>query len=159
MLQQKIYPTAPNIGDDARMRSLILATALALSACVSVQATETHIAPVCGADGEARPVATMYFGRNIGQTLGVSEEQWREFVDTEVTSRFGAGLTMYDAQGQWRDTDTGGLVREPTKVIMLILFNEDDDRLAIQAIADAYKSRFQQQAVAVMIERECVAFR
>jgi hypothetical protein len=141
------------------MRSLILSAALALSACVSVEATETHMTPVCGADGDARSVATMYFGRNIGQALGVSEEQWRAFVDAEVTPRFGDGLTMYDAQGQWRDSDTGGIVREPSKVLMLILGDETRDRAAIQSIADAYKYRFQQQAVAVVIERECVAFR
>lgn len=140
-------------------RGAAVAAMTALSACVSIEATETYVDASCGADGEARAVATMYFGRNIGQALGVSEENWRDFVDGEVTPRFGDGLTMYDAQGQWRDSDNGAIVREPSKVLMLILGDETRDRAAIQAIADAYKSRFQQQAVAVVIEHECVAFR
>lgn len=138
------------------MRCLILIASLTLSACATITPDTRTVQ--CGADGEARSVATLYFGRNIGQALGVSEENWRDFVDHEVTPRFGDGLTMYDAQGQWRDSDTGAIVREPSKVLMLILSDESRDRAAIQTIAEAYKARFQQQAVAVVIERECVAF-
>ena len=140
------------------MRGLIFTLMLALGGCVT--ATDTaHTAALCGADGETRAVANMYFGRNIGQSLGVSEEQWRAFVDAEVTPRFGDGLTMYDAAGQWRASETGAIVREPSKVLVLILSDEARDRAALNAIADAYKARFQQQAVAVLIERDCVTFR
>lgn len=138
-----------------RVIPLLIAAPLLAGGCASVDSIE---APACGPDGEARAVATMYFGRNIGDHLGVSEADWSAFVDAEVTSRFGDG-TMSDADGQWRDVDTGAIVREPSKVLTLILYHEDDDRLAIQAIADAYKAQFQQQAVAVIIERECVSFR
>ena len=139
------------------MRAVAVAALLTLSACVSVEATETHAAPTC-ALGAPRTVATLFFGRNIGQSLGVSEEQWRTFVDSEVTPRFGDGLTMYDAQGQWRDADTGAIVREPSKVLVLILADPGADRAKIEAIAQAYKSQFQQQAVAVALSQDCIAF-
>ncbi len=67
-------------------------------------------------------------------------------------------LTVQDALGQWRDSDTGRIVREPSKVLTLILGDEREGRAAISAIADAYKTRFRQQAVAVVVERGCVAF-
>jgi hypothetical protein len=148
-------PESASARHDGGMRGLLCVALLALSGCASV--AETRVAQCIG--GETRAVASMYFGRNIGQTLGVSDENWRDFVDTEVTPRFGDGLTMYDANGQWRDSDTGAIVREPSKVLMLILSDETRDRTALESIADAYKARFQQQAVAILIERDCVVFR
>lgn len=99
----------------------------------------------------------MYFGRNIGGELGVSEDAWDAFVDAEITPRFPDGLTVADAEGQWRDTETGAVVREPSKRLTLFLTDEVRDRDALEAIADAYKAQFQQQAVALVVERSCVS--
>lgn len=100
----------------------------------------------------------MFFGRNIGDTLGVSEADWAGFLASEVTPRFPDGLTVLDAQGQWRDSDTGAIVQEPAKMLVLIMDDEVADRASVAAISQAYKTRFQQQGVAVMIERACVSF-
>lgn len=135
------------------MRGLVIALALVLGGCASLP----ERAPACGL-GETRSVATMYFGRNIGPALGVSDAQWSAFVDREVTPRFGDGLTMYDAQGQWRDSETGAIVREPSKVLVLIFSDEAADQAKVTAIAEAYKREFHQQAVGVVLDRDCVAF-
>lgn len=131
---------------------LVSLLALALAACAPPRAAET-----CAAGAEERAVAEMYFGRNIGGELGVDEEDWRAFVDTEVTPRFPDGLTISDAAGQWRDSETGAIVREPSKVLTVFLADEAD-RADLDAIADAYKARFQQQAVALVVESSCVSF-
>jgi Protein of unknown function (DUF3574) len=136
--------------------------AFALSGCVAISANDpTRIAiedvPYC-VGGEPRAVAQVFFGRNIGDGLGVSDADWERFLDSEVTPRFPDGLTVQDALGQWRDSDSGRIVREPSKVLTLILGDEREGRAAIAAIADAYKVRFRQQAVAVVVERGCVAF-
>ena len=61
------------------------------------------------------------FGRNIGGELGVTEEQWSDFVASEITPRFPGGLTVDDAMGQWRDTETGKVVKEPSKELQVIV--------------------------------------
>lgn len=136
------------------MRAIWIAV-LALAACAQPQPRETE---ACAAPAEERVVATMYFGRNIGGALGVSEAQWDAFVDAEITPRFPDGLTVADAEGQWRDSETGAIVREPSKQLTVFLNDEAQGRAALDQIADAYKAQFQQQAVALVVERSCVSF-
>lgn len=132
----------------------VLFALVALGAC----SQPARDAETCAAGAEERVIATMYFGRNIGGELGVSEEAWDGFVDREITPRFPDGLTVADAEGQWRDTETGAIVREPSKQLTLFLGDEARDRAALDQIAEAYKREFQQQAVALVVERSCVSF-
>lgn len=134
---------------------LMLAAAIALGACAPSAAPD---AERCAAGAEERVVAQMYFGRNIGGELGVSEAAWDGFVDAEITPRFPEGLTVADAEGQWRDSETGAIVREPSKQLIVFLADEARGRAALDEIADAYKAQFQQQAVALVIECSCVSF-
>jgi hypothetical protein len=137
------------------MKRLLPFALLALVACAP---PVVNTAEVCAADEESRAIATMYFGRNIGQELGVSENAWDAFVDAEITPRFPDGLSVADVEGQWRDSETGQIVREPSKTLTVFLADEPRDRDRLEAIADAYKTRFQQQAVALVVERSCVSF-
>lgn len=139
------------------MRSLLLALTLALSGCVAIGVEHNAPARAC-AVGEARATAQLFFGRNIGERVGVSDADWARFLDEEVTPRFPDGLTVFDAQGQWRDTETGRVVREPSKVLLLVLSDERADRAKIAAIIAAYRSRFQQQAVGAVYATGCAAF-
>lgn len=129
---------------------------LLLAACTpATPPTETSS---CSADEAERVVASMYFGRNIGGALGVDDAEWAAFLDSEVTPRFPDGLTVTDVDGQWRDSETGAIVREPSKVLTLFLGDERADREKLDVIAEAYKTQFQQQAVALVVERSCVTF-
>lgn len=111
----------------------------------------------CVAPAKRQVVAELMFGRNIGEVLGVSEEAWSRFVDQEVTPRFPDGLTVLESYGQWRDTASGRIVREPGKVLRIILGGpEDEPKLA--EVAALYKQRFSQQSVIVMLSRACVMF-
>jgi hypothetical protein len=103
-------------------------------------------------------VADLMFGHNIGHRRGVSEAAWRQFLAREVTPRFPAGLTVVHATGQWRDTDTGRVVREPSKIVTVVLNDRIGDEAKIDAIVEAYKQRFRQQAVGVVVRPACVAF-
>jgi hypothetical protein len=133
----------------------ILFALLALGACAQPAPRESE---ACAAGAEERVIATMYFGRNIGGELGVSEEEWDGFVDREITPRFPDGLTVADAEGQWRDTETGAIVREPSKQLTVFVGDEAAGRAALDEIAEAYKREFQQQAVALVVEQSCVSF-
>ncbi len=135
------------------MRTLAaLLGVLALSACATADG-----GMVCGLDSEPRGTAELYFGRDIGDSPGVSDAEWRAFVDEEVTPRFPDGLTVIDAAGQWRG-ESGTVGREASKVLVVVLSGRPDDRARLDAVRDAYKRRFRQEAVMLVERRACVAF-
>ena len=101
-------------------------------------------------------MADVFFGRNIGASLGVSDDAWSAFVDSEITPRFPDGLTVLDALGQWRDSENGTIVRERSKVLRVIL-SAPDSRAKLTAIAAAYKEQFHQQAVMLTITQAYVS--
>lgn len=101
-------------------------------------------------------VADLLFGRNIGGRLGVTEKRWSRFLAKEITPRFPEGLSVVDASGQWRDTATKRIVRERSKLVTIIMPADAQEK--IDAIVDAYKRRFRQQSVGVVIRPACVSF-
>jgi hypothetical protein len=118
----------------------------------------TAQSPDCRAGLASRQVAQLLFGRNIGGRLGVSEKEWGRFVDREISPRFPDGLTVLDAKGEWRDPVRKTLVHEPSKLVEIVLPGMPDDGERIEQIAAAYKSRFRQQSVAIVVQGACVSF-
>ena len=74
-----------------------------------------------------------------GHGIGVSESAWQLFVARELVSRFPDGLTIIDAIGQWRDRDSGRIVREPSKHVEIVLPGNKDDDARLDAVVAAYK--------------------
>ena len=104
-------------------------------------------------------VAELILGRNIGEITGaVSEEEWVRFLDEVVTPRFTDGLTVVDAYGQWWNAPGGRIEREPAKILLIVMKDESTQRRHLAEIAAAYKRRFSQQSVIVMLRRACVVF-
>jgi hypothetical protein len=114
--------------------------------------------PQCHGALKPMAVAELIFGRDIGHRLGVSEADFSHFVMHEITPRFPDGLTITDAVGQWRDRDTGRIVREPSKHIEIAIPGNDDDEARLDAIVSAYKRDFRQQSVGVIVRPACVSF-
>jgi hypothetical protein len=112
----------------------------------------------CQAGQKPQQVAELLFGRNIGDRLGVSETQWARFVDREISPRFPDGLTVLDAKGEWRDSVRKTIVHELSKVVEIVLPGKPDDVAALNQIAQAYKSRFRQQSVGIVVRAACVSF-
>jgi len=137
-----------------RLRGLA-ATALSLSltGCISVTANRQDS---CPAGETRRQVAELVFGRNIGQSLGVSEADFTRFLDEEVSPRFPEGLTVSDSYGRW--LYKGEVFKEPGKRLNLILTGKPDDRRKVAEIVQAYERRFRQDAVLSMIHPACVSF-
>jgi hypothetical protein len=100
----------------------------------------------------------LMFGRNIGDALGVSESDWTAFVETEITPRFPEGFSVGDALGQWRDRDTNAIVEEPSKSVEIVVPQDAEVHDKVTAIVEAYKTRFRQQAVGVIMRPACVSF-
>jgi hypothetical protein len=67
-------------------------------------------------------------------------------VDEVVTPRFPAGLTIWDAAGQWRGA-SGKVGREKSKVLTLLHAGDSgSDRRVVEAVGE-YERRFAQEAV------------
>jgi Protein of unknown function (DUF3574) len=138
------------------MQSFRLAAAMALAVTMASPAFSQGV--TCREPLRPMIEIVMMFGRNIGGELGVSETLWSEFVAREITPRFPAGLTIDDALGQWRDPERETLIQEPSKELRIIVPEGTAVDGEIAAIVDAYKERFQQQSVAVMMRPACVSF-
>jgi hypothetical protein len=112
----------------------------------------------CRGGQKPSQVAELMFGRKIGDRIGVSEGEWGRFVDREITPRFPDGLTVFNAAGQWRDKASNKIVREPSKIVQIVLPGDDGELARLNEIAAAYKTRFKQQSVGVIVRPACVSF-
>jgi hypothetical protein len=112
----------------------------------------------CSAPQQSMQQIELMFGRNIGNRLGVSEAAWSRFLAREVTPRFPDGLSVLDAAGQWQDKTRGRVVREPSKLVMILTADDAPARDKIAAIVTAYKDQFRQQSVGVISRPVCAAF-
>lgn len=130
--------------------ALLLTASLAGCAGLAPQA--------CAPGQQAMLSAELLFGRKIGDHVGVSEAAFRRFVDQEVTPLFPDGLTILDATGQYRDNERSRLIREPSKLVMITMRDEAENRDKLAAIAEAYKRRFDQQSVGLILKPACASF-
>ena len=98
-------------------------------------------------------VADLLFGRTH-----VSEARWARFLASEVTPRFPDGFTVFDARGQWRDPRGTKISRERSKVVTIAMPPGADNDNRLQQIVEAYKTRFKQQSVGLIVRPACVSF-
>jgi len=109
----------------------------------------------CGASSAAQIRTTLYFG--LARPKGsVTELEWQLFLRDEVTSRFPDGLTVWEAEGQWR-TGAGTIDHEQSKVLLLVHPDTAAARQSVQAVIEAYRKNFEQQSVLWESARVCVA--
>lgn len=130
---------------------LAAALALAMAGCASVK----HDA--CPKGQERLRTAQLFFGRNAGDKPRVSETEFRRYVDEELTPRFPDGLTILDGGGQWKGEENK-LIREASKVVLIVLTKGSDQQPRLDAARAAYKTRFNQDAVMLITQPACVSF-
>ncbi len=121
-----------------RRRSWLVPLILLVSSC----------APALQSSG-AQAVVTerLYFGRNVGTALGVTDSAWAAFVREVVSTRLPSGFTFWAAEGGWRGS-SGLLSREPTFVLEVVHpVRAASTDSAIVAIIAEYKRRFSQESV------------
>ena len=99
--------------------------------------------------GEDLMRSELLFGRARPNGTVVSDEEWRAFVDQEVTPRFPDGLTILEATGQYRNR-AGRLIQEPTKVLLIVHPPDARSRAAIDEIRALYRKRFDQESVLLL---------
>ena len=135
-----------------------------LFAASALAALTSAAVPALGADAAPCPPGTepfaeyrLFLGRSQGTVEVVSEAAWRAFLANEVTPRFPDGLTVLDAAGQWRE-GSGAIVRERTKLLLVLAPPGADAMQRTDEIADAYKRAFGQSSVLRVVTEACVSF-
>jgi hypothetical protein len=90
----------------------------------------------------------LFFGSERPDKPEVSDVEFKQFLDQEVTPRFPDGLTVLKGFGQFRESD-GKIVQESSFVLILLYPRETlrDSSSKIEEIRTLYKQRFEQESV------------
>lgn len=109
----------------------------------------------CGVSSAPQIRTTLYFG--LARPKGsVSELEWQIFLRDEVTKRFPDGLTVWEADGQWR-TPGGTIDHERSKVLLLVHADSAQARQSVQEVIGSYRRLFEQESVLWESSRVCGA--
>ena len=77
----------------------------------------------------------------------ITEAQWRAFLDSEVTPRFPAGLSVEDIYGQWQGKQQPQPIRICSKILIILYPNTAENQASIEAIRTAWKRLTHDQSV------------
>ena len=120
-----------------------------------VGAQSFAVAMDCGAASAPQIRTTLYFGLTRPKGA-VSELEWQIFLRDEVTKRFPDGLTVWEAEGQWR-TPAGSIDHERTKVLLLVHPDSTQARQSVTEVIASYRRMFEQESVLWESARVCGA--
>ncbi len=98
-----------------------------------------------------------YFGMNKPTGGAVTEQEFNQFLQQEISSRFPKGLTLFETKGQWQDAN-GTVERENSRVVEIVCDDTPENRDKVAAIAAKYKVLFTQEAVMVIKSRPEIVF-
>ena len=112
----------------------------------------------CHGAEKPREVAELFFGRRMGAQGFISEGAFRRFVAREITPRFPDGLTVLETRGQWRDPGGTRTIREPSNLVIIAMPGRPEDHDHLAQIAEAYKKKFRQQSVGIVVRPAYVSF-
>ena len=90
----------------------------------------------------------LFFGSERSDKPEVSDVEFKQFLDEQITPRFPDGLTVLKGFGQFREAD-GKIVQESSFVLILLYPRETlrDSSAKIEEIRTLYKKRFEQESV------------
>lgn len=132
--------STPDLAATPRVQPAAAGTPSAVNPCDA-------IAPGTGAEPWVQ--TELYFGRGQDDTASeITDEQWADFLDTEVTPRFPDGLTVLDGYGQF--LNASGLIAQEDSTVLIILAPMDPSGATsaqLDEIREAYKAEFDQESV------------
>lgn len=144
----------------------LLAAVLALQLVACATAPAPSVSSTLHGDA-AHPAQTqnwvdtkLYFGLGPADQpeQGISEAQWRAFLDKEVTPRFPDGLSVIDVYGQWQGKQESTPERLHSKLLVIYYPDTPDNRGKIEAIRAAWKQRTGDQSVLRVTQPADVSF-
>lgn len=150
-----------------RVKMLVLLAVLSQSGCAPHNSVVAHAtAPTLAGDAQ-HPGSTqgwvdskLYFGLGPADhpEQGISEADWRAFLDREVTPRFPSGLSVVDVYGQWGDKNVQQVERLRSKMLIILCADSAENRAKIDAIRSAWKQKTGDQSVLRVTEPADVSF-
>ena len=152
------------------MRTAVLPVVLALvlSGCAHKTKSVNQVAAAPTLAGDpAHPGATkgwvdtkLYFGLGPADEpdKGISEAEWRAFLDEQVTPRFPSGLSVEDVYGQWQGKNQAHPMRLRSKVLIIDYPDTAENREKVEAIRAAWKAKTGHQSVLRVTEPADVSF-
>jgi hypothetical protein len=121
---------------------------LGLTGCMSTPKPQG-----CPAGQATLRTAQLFLGAK--STAVLNDRDLRRFVDQEVTPRFPDGVTVVDGGGQWKGFENK-MIREASKVVLVVLPAAGDSHGKVEAVRIAYRSRFKQEPLVVLPPPACV---
>lgn len=130
-----------------------------------VEATPVVVDDSCeatspGVGAEAWIRSELYFGTTLPDGSEMTADQWADFLDAEITSRFPDGLTVLEGYGQFLNSE--GIIAGETSIVLIIFHPAefvDESSAALEEIRDLYEAEFDQESVLrVDSEPVCVSF-
>lgn len=107
--------------------------------------------------GEIFARTELLFGLSRADGPDITEQEFQDFVDQQVTPRFPDGLTVLTGNGQFRDS-TGTIIQEGSKLLILLYPFSKDRSALVNEVREEYKAAFQQESVLRIDEHSCVSF-
>jgi len=150
-----------------RVSLFTILVALQIVGCVQHHgATAPATAPTLAGDTQHPGTALnwvdtkLYFGLGPADhpEQGISETEWRAFLDREVTPRFPSGLSVLDVYGQWQGKDQKQVERLRSKMLIILYADSAENRAKIDAIRAAWKKKTGDQSVLRVTEPADVSF-
>lgn len=91
----------------------------------------------------------LYFGLGPADQpdKGVSDSEWRAFLDREITPRFPNGLSVADVYGQWQGKGRTSPERLRSKCVIIDYPDTAENRAKVEAIRSAWKQKTGDQSV------------
>jgi hypothetical protein len=102
----------------------------------------------------------LYFGLGPSDVAdkGVTEADWRGFLDKEVTPRFPDGLSVIDVYGQWQGKNATTPERIRSKLLIIDYPENPANAAKIEAIRSAWKQKTGDQSVLKVTQPADVSF-
>ncbi|MDJ0725856.1 MAG: DUF3574 domain-containing protein [Prochloraceae cyanobacterium] len=97
--------------------------------------------------------ADLFFGRNIPGGGEVSDAEFGIFVDRVISPRFPDRLTVFDADGQFRNS-SGTIIEERSKVVTLLFEDTPKNEAALDKIMEFYLKQFNQESVLLVVDED-----
>lgn len=104
------------------------------------------LAPGVGSEAWIR--SELYFGTTKPDGDELTDEEWQQFLDDEITPRFPAGLTVLNGYGQF--LNSSGVIAQEGSIVLILFYPTDvieESSENIEEIRDAYEVAFDQESV------------
>ena len=135
-------------------------TGTAATGVAPVPALASSGAP-CPTGTQRMLVAELFFGRAIGggaHPAHVTAVDWNRFAADTLAHSFPDGFTVRDAAGAWRDPASGRMITEATKDVLAALPDRPVGLVRVRQAIAAYRRRFRQRSVGLLLTRACGGF-